>query len=136
MVVAYLARADDRNPHARDRCISCHRNLLRADESVRLNLHQHRGVYQPAHLDHRCRGPDLAENFSVRPAHLFPILDVGDIHARAHDIRAARMNGTRSAGVLWGYGSREELAAADAIVTVPAELPQVLTAMAAATPRR
>lgn len=53
---------------------------------------------------------------------------IGD---RAHDIRAARMNGTRSAGVLWGYGSREELAAADVIVTVPAELPQVLTAMAA-----
>jgi phosphoglycolate phosphatase-like HAD superfamily hydrolase len=45
------------------------------------------------------------------------------------------MNGTRSAGVLWGYGSREELAGADAIVTTPAELPQVLTAMAAAIPR-
>lgn len=52
---------------------------------------------------------------------------IGD---RSHDIRAARMNGTRSAGVLWGYGSRKELAAADAIATVPAELPQVLAAMA------
>jgi phosphoglycolate phosphatase len=64
------------------------------------------------------------------PAHAIMIGD------RAHDIRAARMNGARSAGVLWGYGSREELAAADAIVTVPAELPQVLTAMAAEIPRR
>jgi phosphoglycolate phosphatase len=57
---------------------------------------------------------------------------IGD---RAHDIRAARVNGMRSAGVLWGYGSREELAAADAIVTAPAQLPHVLTAMAAETSR-
>ena len=53
---------------------------------------------------------------------------IGD---RSHDVRAARMNGARSIGVLWGYGSREELASADAIVTVPAELPQVLAAMIA-----
>jgi phosphoglycolate phosphatase len=66
---------------------------------------------------------------NLDPAHSIMIGD------RAHDIRAARMNGTRSAGVLWGYGSREELAGADAIVTTPAELPQVLTAMAAAIPR-
>ena len=59
------------------------------------------------------------------PAHAIMIGD------RAHDIRAARMNGTRCAGVLWGYGSREELAAADALVTAPFELPQVLAAMAA-----
>ena len=36
---------------------------------------------------------------------------VGD---RAHDIRAARANGLSSVGVLWGYGSREELAGAGA----------------------
>lgn len=34
---------------------------------------------------------------------------IGD---RAGDITAARENGLRSAGVLWGYGSREELVAA------------------------
>jgi len=70
----------------------------------------------------------------VATEHLDPAraIMIGD---RAHDVRAARMNGTRSAGVLWGYGSREELAAADAIVTVPAELLQVLTAMAAEAPR-
>lgn len=56
------------------------------------------------------------------------VIMIGD---RAHDIRAARMNGTRSAGVLWGYGSRDELEGADAFVAVPAELPYVLAAMAA-----
>ena len=44
---------------------------------------------------------------------------IGD---RAHDIRAARMNGVRSVGVLWGYGSAAELAGADAIVASPGEL--------------
>lgn len=72
----------------------------------------------------------LVASENLDPAHAIMIGD------RAHDIRAARMNGMRSAGVLWGYGSREELAAADAIVPVPAELPQVLTAMAAEIPRR
>lgn len=48
---------------------------------------------------------------------------IGD---RAHDIRAARMNGARVVGVAWGYGTREELAAADAIAATPADLPQVL----------
>ena len=44
---------------------------------------------------------------------------IGD---RAHDLRAARMNGARCVGVLWGYGSREELAGADAIAAAPEEL--------------
>ena len=44
---------------------------------------------------------------------------IGD---RAHDVRAARMNGARAIGVLWGYGSRDELADAHAIVTAPAEI--------------
>jgi phosphoglycolate phosphatase len=34
---------------------------------------------------------------------------IGD---RSHDIIGARGNGVRSRGVLWGYGSREELTAA------------------------
>jgi phosphoglycolate phosphatase len=53
---------------------------------------------------------------------------IGD---RSHDIRAARMNGTRSVGVLWGYGSREELEGADAIAAHPAELPGTFAAIAA-----
>ena len=53
---------------------------------------------------------------------------IGD---RAHDVRAARMNGSRSVGVLWGYGSREELEGADAIAAHPLELPAILAAVAA-----
>ena len=44
---------------------------------------------------------------------------IGDRH---HDIRAARNNGVRAVGVLWGYGSREELADADVLLTDPTEL--------------
>lgn len=48
-------------------------------------------------------------------------LMIGD---RAHDVVGARNNGLRSAGVLWGYGSREELttAGADRLYTNLAEL--------------
>jgi len=44
---------------------------------------------------------------------------IGD---RSHDLRAARANGARAIGVLWGYGSAEELAGADALVRTPREL--------------
>ena len=46
---------------------------------------------------------------------------IGD---REHDIRAARANGVRAVGVLWGYGTRAELegAGADALAATPAEL--------------
>ena len=47
-------------------------------------------------------------------------LMIGD---RKHDIRAAQINGARSLGVLWGYGSRAELAeaGADALIALPSE---------------
>ncbi len=48
---------------------------------------------------------------------------IGDRH---HDLLAARANGTRAVGVLWGYGSREELAAADMLVASPERLVQDL----------
>jgi phosphoglycolate phosphatase len=50
---------------------------------------------------------------------------VGD---REHDIVGARANRVRSIGVLWGYGSREELEAAGAgdICQVAADLPRLL----------
>jgi phosphoglycolate phosphatase len=46
---------------------------------------------------------------------------VGD---RSHDVLGAHSNGLRAIGVLWGYGSRDELAAAgaDALVATPGEL--------------
>jgi phosphoglycolate phosphatase-like HAD superfamily hydrolase len=46
-------------------------------------------------------------------------------------VRAARANGTAAIGVLWGYGSREELADADRIVATPRELGQVFAASSA-----
>ena len=50
---------------------------------------------------------------------------VGD---RLHDIQGAKKCGVRSVGVLWGYGSREELeeAGADYIVNDFSELNDVL----------
>ncbi len=50
---------------------------------------------------------------------------VGDRH---NDMEAARYHGMRSIGVLWGYGSREELvtAGAEELVGTPAELLTVL----------
>lgn len=49
------------------------------------------------------------------------VLMVGD---RDQDVEGAKANGIRCAGVLWGYGSREELlgAGADCIASVPSDL--------------
>jgi len=54
---------------------------------------------------------------------------IGD---REHDVRAARANAARSIGVLWGYGSREELtdAGVDALVARPSELVHALESLA------
>jgi phosphoglycolate phosphatase len=53
---------------------------------------------------------------------------IGD---RVHDVRAAHANGVRAIGVLWGYGSRDELEAADALVASPAALAPALDALRA-----
>jgi phosphoglycolate phosphatase len=52
-------------------------------------------------------------------------LMIGD---REHDIIGARKNGLRGIGVLWGYGSREELmgAGADLMIEAPLFLPLAL----------
>lgn len=54
-----------------------------------------------------------------------PILMIGD---RAQDIAGAKANGLHSAGVLWGYGSREELsgAGADHLVSEPAGILELI----------
>ena len=78
----------------------------------------------------RVYGPDLAGLLDDKRkllAHLLAreSLDpgacvmVGDRH---HDIAAAHANGARAVGVLWGYGSREELAGAERLLETPAEL--------------
>jgi phosphoglycolate phosphatase len=44
---------------------------------------------------------------------------VGD---RRYDVEAAQAHGLRAVAVTWGFGSREELAAADVLIDAPAEL--------------
>jgi phosphoglycolate phosphatase len=53
---------------------------------------------------------------------------IGD---REHDVRAARVNGARAIGVLWGYGSAAELraAGANALVAAPDRLAPALDAL-------
>jgi len=53
---------------------------------------------------------------------------IGD---REHDVRAAHANGVRAIGVLWGYGSRNELvgAGAEALAKRPADLPDALSSL-------
>ena len=48
---------------------------------------------------------------------------------RLHDIRGAKLNGLRAAGVLWGYGSKDELteAGADAVFV---DMPELVRAFA------
>jgi phosphoglycolate phosphatase len=53
---------------------------------------------------------------------------IGD---RAQDVRAARLNGAGSIGVLWGYGSAEELAQANAIAAAPADLDDAIVRVSA-----
>jgi phosphoglycolate phosphatase len=47
---------------------------------------------------------------------------VGDRH---HDVRAGRANGTRTVGVLWGYGSRHELEGAERLLAQPHQLAEL-----------
>jgi phosphoglycolate phosphatase len=57
---------------------------------------------------------------------------IGD---RMHDIRGAQQNALRSAGVLWGYGSREELAQAGADALF-ASMPELASAFDAQASKR
>jgi phosphoglycolate phosphatase len=61
-------------------------------------------------------------------------LMIGD---RMHDVRAARSNGLRSIGVLYGFGDRAELqaAGADALCASPTELPTIVARIAATVQR-
>ena len=70
-------------------------------------------------LDHK---PELIAHILARhDLDLAACVMVGD---RRHDIAGAQANGMRALGVLWGYGSREELeaAGADALVAAPPDL--------------
>jgi phosphoglycolate phosphatase len=74
--------------------------------------------HKPALLAH------ILSEHGLSPSHT---LMVGD---RRHDIAGAHAVGMRGLGVLWGYGSRDELetAGADRLVDSPADLaPTVLS---------
>ena len=69
-----------------------------------------------------CGGSDEAETRADKATVIRYVLDASGAHPddvimvgdRHHDIDGARANGVQSVGVLYGYGSREELAAAGA----------------------
>ena len=75
--------------------------------------------HKPELLAHIVAGEDLQPSHAVM---------VGD---RRHDIAGAHAVGMRGVGVLWGYGSRDELAAAGAhrLVERPADLAGAVLAM-------
>ena len=52
---------------------------------------------------------------SLCGADVCEVLMVGD---RSHDVRGAREHGIDTAGVLWGYGTKEELESAGAVCTL------------------
>src|SRR5215467_4889032 len=59
---------------------------LSADNRVGFDLHQHIGIDQRAHLNHRGGWADIAEGFAVRTADLFPARNIGYVDARTHDV--------------------------------------------------
>ncbi len=84
------------------------------------------GSVPSGELDHK---PELLAHIlskhGLSPSHS---LMVGD---RRHDISGAHAVGMRGLGVLWGYGSREELeaAGADQLVDSPADLARTVLSM-------
>lgn len=85
-------------------------------------------------------GPDLAGKLDDKAdliAHMIAATGLAPersvmIGDRSHDVLAARRNGMPAVGVLWGFGSREELAAAGsaAVCAAPAELDGIVGALA------
>ena len=88
------------------------------------DLHQYFDIVGAATMDGRIsRKADVISHLidKLRENEKSSILMIGD---RDQDIDGAKVNGLQSAGVLWGYGSREELmdAGADYIVSVPSDI--------------
>ncbi len=61
---------------------------------------------------------DLLARIETRPAFV-----IGD---RRDDIEAGKANGALTSGCAYGYGSREEIAAADAVVETAREIPEAV----------
>ena len=88
------------------------------------DLHQYFDIVGAATMDGRIsRKADVISHLidKLGENEKSSILMIGD---RDQDIDGAKANGLQSAGVLWGYGSREELmdAGADYIVSVPSDI--------------
>jgi phosphoglycolate phosphatase len=79
-------------------------------------------------------GADLAGAFDDKAKLLRRLLTAEGLDAsetvmigdRANDVRAAHANDVCAIGVLWGFGSREELADADALAVNPQNLERLL----------
>ena len=57
------------------------------DDGVGFDLHEHVGIDEALHFDHRRGGTDVAEHFAVRTSDGLPVgRDVDDVHPRPHDI--------------------------------------------------
>src|SRR6266567_3279128 len=56
------------------------------DDRVCFDLHKDTRIDQPADLDHARRRPNITKDLSVRPPDFLPLVDVGYIDSRAHDI--------------------------------------------------
>ena len=88
-------------------------------------------------------GPDLAGRLDDKADLLHHLLATERLAAggtimvgdRQGDVLAALANGLRAVGVLWGYGSRDELlgAGAGAVCEAPGELPACLASLEGAT---
>ena len=62
----------------------------------------------------------------IKPYHKGDFIVIGD---RFHDIETAVKNALRSIGCRYGYGTKEELSAADIIVDSPLEIPDAVSAL-------
>lgn len=107
------------------------RRMVLLSSCPRSYLDAHDRVF---HLSRYFDGLFCGEDFGYQPKHRIvpalmerygePFLVVGD---RAADREAAERNHLRFAGCLYGYGSAEELAGADALIRTPGELQSVLS---------
>jgi phosphoglycolate phosphatase len=88
------------------------------------------GPIPPAHDD---KAATIAEALSALGSP--PAGDVTMVGDRHHDIEGARANGVRAVGVTWGFGTREELAGADALIDRPEDLLRELGERARSSPR-
>lgn len=93
-----------------------------------------RGVFGPPLDGERMDKPGIIRDFLASSR--LPPAETAMVGDRAEDVRGARQNGMRGVGVLWGYGTREELEAArpDLLLERPDELLALPGLLASAAP--